>query len=153
MLISARKVLASANLPTILHTLFWRRFNATGSLFFIYGGLVPAADRVLASVPSGPDPIIDGIGFHLFPLSDPGLVSIPLSFLPGYPGDAVLGRDRAVTDRAVTERSDEPEGRSMTGIGVGVSWRSCAGAGAPARRRRPGTPAVRRRRSARRPCR
>src|SRR6185369_7688895 len=32
-------VAASANLPTILYSLFWRRFNTTGALFSIYGGL------------------------------------------------------------------------------------------------------------------
>lgn len=42
-------------------------------------------------------------------------MSIPLSFLLGYLG-TVLSRDRADT-----ERSDELEVRSVTGIGAGVS--------------------------------
>ena len=33
-------VAASANLPTILYSLFWKRFNTTGALWSIYGGLV-----------------------------------------------------------------------------------------------------------------
>ena len=32
-------VAASANLPTILYSLFWKRFNTTGALCSIYGGL------------------------------------------------------------------------------------------------------------------
>ena len=32
-------VAASANLPTILFSLFWGRFNTTGALCSIYGGL------------------------------------------------------------------------------------------------------------------
>ncbi|MGH3431196.1 MAG: solute symporter family protein, partial [Thermocrispum sp.] len=32
-------VAASANLPTILYTLFWKRFNTQGALWSIYGGL------------------------------------------------------------------------------------------------------------------
>ena len=32
-------VAASANLPTILYSLFWKRFNTAGALWSIYGGL------------------------------------------------------------------------------------------------------------------
>ena len=32
-------VAASANLPTLLYSLFWKKFNTTGALFSIYGGL------------------------------------------------------------------------------------------------------------------
>ena len=43
-------VAASANLPTILYSLFWKRFNTTGALWSIYGGLAIThrADRLLA---------------------------------------------------------------------------------------------------------
>ena len=33
-------VAASANLPTILYSLFWKRFNTRGALWSIYGGLL-----------------------------------------------------------------------------------------------------------------
>ena len=33
-------VAASANLPTILYSLFWKRFNTRGALWSIYGGLI-----------------------------------------------------------------------------------------------------------------
>ncbi len=33
-------VAASANLPTLLYSLFWKKFNTTGALFSIYGGLI-----------------------------------------------------------------------------------------------------------------
>ena len=33
-------VAASANLPTILYSLFWRRFNTQGAIWAIYGGLI-----------------------------------------------------------------------------------------------------------------
>lgn len=48
-------------------------------------------------------------------MSNPGLVSIPLSFLLGYLG-TVLSRDRADT-----ERSDELGGSLGDGIGAGAS--------------------------------
>ncbi len=108
-------IAASANLPTILYTLFWRRFNTTGSLFSIYGGLGSCLLLIVFSpvFSGGPNSIIKGVDFHLFPLSNPGLVSIPLSFLLGYLGTVLSG------DRADAERSDELEVRSVTGIGAG----------------------------------
>ena len=33
-------VAASANLPTILYSLFWKRFNTRGALWSMYGGLI-----------------------------------------------------------------------------------------------------------------
>jgi cation/acetate symporter len=108
---------ASANLPTILYTLFWRRFNTTGSLFSIYGGLGSCLLLiVLSPVFSGsPNSFVKGVDFHLFPLNNPGIVSIPLSFLLGFLG-TVLSKDRADD-----QRSDELEVRSVTGIGAGTS--------------------------------
>jgi cation/acetate symporter len=109
-------IAASANLPTILYTLFWRRFNTTGSLFSIYGGLASCLLLIVFSpvFSGGPNSIIKGVDFHLFPLSNPGLVSIPLSFLLGYLGTVLS------SDRADSERSDELEVRSITGIGAGT---------------------------------
>ena len=33
-------IAASANLPTILYSLFWKRFNTRGALWSMYGGLI-----------------------------------------------------------------------------------------------------------------
>jgi cation/acetate symporter len=108
---------ASANLPTILYTLFWRRFNTTGSLFSMYGGLGSCLLLIVFSpvFSGGETSIIKGVDFHLFPLNNPGVVSIPLSFLLGFLG-TILSNDRA--DEA---RSDELEVRSVTGIGAATS--------------------------------
>ena len=107
-------IAASANLPTILYTLFWRRFNTTGSLFSMYGGLGSCLLLIVFSpVFSGESTsIIKGVDFHVFPLSNPGIVSIPLSFLLGYLG-TVLSRDRVDPGR-----SDQLEVRALTGIGA-----------------------------------
>ena len=42
-------IAASANLPVILYTLFWKRFNTRGALWGIYGGLISAVLVVLLS--------------------------------------------------------------------------------------------------------
>jgi cation/acetate symporter len=109
----ALAVAASANLSTLLYSLFWKRFNTTGTLWGIYGGLIACLVLVLFSpVVSGtPDSIIKGVDFHWFPLRNPGLVSIPFSFVCGYLG-TMFGRSKA--DPGLHA---EMEVRSLTGIG------------------------------------
>jgi cation/acetate symporter len=105
---------ASANLPTILYTLFWRRFNTTGTLFSMYGGLGSCLLLIVFSpvFSGGPNSFVKGVDFHLFPLNNPGIVSIPLSFLLGFLG-TILSKDKPDP-----QRSDELEVRAVTGIGA-----------------------------------
>ncbi|WP_035840117.1 solute symporter family protein [Kitasatospora azatica] len=107
---------ASANLPTMLYTLYWRRFNTSGTLWSIYGGLVSCLVLIVFSpaISGTPTSIIKGVDFHWFPLTNPGIVSIPLSFLLGYLG-TVFSRHPA--DR---ELQAEMEVRALTGIGAEV---------------------------------
>ena len=106
-------IAASANLPTILYSLFWKRFNTTGSLWSIYGGVIITVGLIVFSpvVSGAKTSIFPSAHFDWFPLSNPGLVSIPLSFLLGYLG-TVLAKDKA--DPA---RYAEMEVRSLTGVG------------------------------------
>ncbi|MBP2325840.1 cation/acetate symporter [Kibdelosporangium banguiense] len=106
---------ASANLPAILYTLFWRRFNTTGTLWSIYGGLSTCLVLITFSpvVSGSPTSIFSGVDFAWFPLSNPGLFSIPLSFALGIVG-TIVGEKKGDSD---TERRDEMAVRSVTGIG------------------------------------
>jgi cation/acetate symporter len=107
---------ASANLPTLLYTLFWRGFNTTGTLWSIYGGLGSCLLLIVFSpvLSGGATSIVKGADFHWFPLSNPGIVSIPLSFLFGFIGARVGRRAEEHQDRQA-----EMEVRSITGIGAG----------------------------------
>jgi cation/acetate symporter len=115
-------VAASANLPTILYSLFWKRFNTSGALWSIYGGLgITVLLIVFSPVVSGKPvneatgrsaSMLQGVDFALFPLDNPGIVSIPLSFLLGYLG-TVLSKEK-VDDNKVAEM----EVRSLTGVGA-----------------------------------
>nr|WSZ94713.1 cation acetate symporter [Streptomyces sp. NBC_00857] len=107
---------ASANLPTILYTLFWKRFNTTGTLWSIYGGLVSGLVLIIFSpVISGTSTsIVTSVDFSWFPLSNPGIVSIPLSFICGYLGTVLSKRPADPAKQA------EMEVRSLTGIGMKV---------------------------------
>jgi cation/acetate symporter len=115
-------VAASANLPTILYTLFWRRFNTNGALWSIYGGLAITIVLIIFSPVVSGKPVdqatgrspsmLQGVDFSWFPLDNPGIVSIPLSFLLGYLG-TVLTKDRPDPAKVA-----EMEVRSLTGIGA-----------------------------------
>ncbi|WHT19618.1 cation acetate symporter [Crossiella sp. CA-258035] len=107
-------VAASANLPTILYSLFWKRFNTTGALWSIYGGLGSTVLLIAFSpVVSGrANSMITGVDFHLFPLDNPGIVSIPLAFLLGYLG-TVFSKDPGNDAKYA-----EMEVRALTGAGA-----------------------------------
>ena len=107
-------VAASANLPTLLYSLFWRRFNTTGALSSMYGGLsITVVLIVLSPAVSGnEDAMFPGLDFAVFPLQNPGLISIPLSFLLGYLG-TIFSKDENGG-----EKFAEMEVRSLTGAGA-----------------------------------
>jgi cation/acetate symporter len=107
-------VAAAANLPTIVFSLFWKRFNTRGALWSMYTGLISSILLILFSpvVSGGPTAMIPAADFDIFPLSNPGIVSIPLAFLVGWIASLT---QRAPEDPA---KQSEMEVRSLTGIGA-----------------------------------
>src|SRR5690349_683019 len=77
-------IAASANLPTILYTLFWKNFTTQGALWSIYGGLIACVGLIIFSPVVSGAPVVEATGkspslfqnvdFHWFPLNNPGLV-------------------------------------------------------------------------------
>lgn len=108
-------VAASANLPTILYSLFWKRFNTRGALWSMYGGLICAVGLILVSplVSGSETAIFPGADFAVFPLTNPGLVSIPVGFALGWLA-TLLGGVRPEDPRIAAEM----EVRSLTGFGA-----------------------------------
>ncbi|WP_063062524.1 solute symporter family protein [Nocardia sienata] len=108
-------VAASANLPTILYSLFWRRFNTTGALFSMYGGLISTVVLIVFSpaVSGSPTAMLPDLDFDWFPLSNPGIVSIPLAFVLGVVGTYLGGKDTEDPAKAA-----EMEVRALTGVGA-----------------------------------
>ncbi|KIA64991.1 solute symporter family protein [Nocardia vulneris] len=107
-------VAAAANLPTILYSLFWRRFNTTGALFSMYGGLISTIVLIVFSpaVSGNKTAMLPGSDFDWFPLSNPGIVSIPLAFVLGIVGTLIGKPDEDPAKAA------EMEVRSLTGVGA-----------------------------------
>jgi cation/acetate symporter len=99
-------VAASANLPVIIFTIFWRRFNTTGAVLGMLVGLFSSLILVALS-PNvwNPEPgkaIL--VGQALFPLSNPGIVSIPLGFLAAWIGTMLSSsRDDAKYDEILVK--------------------------------------------------
>jgi cation/acetate symporter len=106
-------VAASGNLPAILYSLFWRRFNTQGAAWAIYGGLITAVVLVAFSpvVSGSATSMISDKDFSWFPLENPGIISIPAGFFFGWLG-TVLSRERNDAKYA------ELEVRSLTGAGA-----------------------------------
>jgi len=105
----------------ILYSLFWKRFNTTGAVSAIYGGLIAAVGLVIFSPvvsgkPAGangksPSLFASGTDFHWFNLDNPGLYSIPIGFLCGFVG-TLLSKENNPAKFA------ELEVRSLTGVGM-----------------------------------
>ncbi|HSP53189.1 MAG TPA: cation acetate symporter [Cryobacterium sp.] len=108
-------VAASANLPTILYSLFWRGFTTRGAVWSMYGGLGVTVGLIIFSpVFSGTETSMFGAGvdFAWFPLSNPGIISIPVGFFLGWLGSITSTRKEDPVLAA------EMSVRSMTGFGA-----------------------------------
>ena len=116
-------VAASANVPVILLTIFWKRFNTTGAVMGILVGLISCVVLIILSpnVMTGPNPEppltpiipIDPI----FPFVYPALFSVPLGIVGCYLG-TLLGGGGAEREREQGLQTDYDEiyVRSLTGI-------------------------------------
>jgi cation/acetate symporter len=107
-------VAAAANLPTILYSLYWARFNTRGALWSMYGGLISTIVLIVFSpaVSGAKTAMLPAVDFAWFPLANPGIVSIPLAFALGIVGTLTS------SDRGDPEINAEFEVRSLTGVGA-----------------------------------
>ncbi len=109
-------VAAAANLPTIIYSLYWPRFNTRGALWSMYGGLISTILLIVFSPPAvsgSKTAMLPNVDFAWFPLANPpGIVSIPLAFLLGIVGTL------SSPDRGDPDINAEFEVRSLTGVGA-----------------------------------
>ncbi|GAB3715357.1 solute symporter family protein [Nocardiopsis oceani] len=114
-------IAAAANLPVIVLTMFWRRFNTKGVEWGIYGGLSATMLLMLFSpVMSGKvDPVTGEnlsvlptwIDIQYFPMENPALVAVPVGFACAIVG-SLLSPERN------SARFTELRVRSLTGWGA-----------------------------------
>lgn len=86
-------IAASANLPVIIYTIYWKRFNTTGALAAMITGLLTALVLVALS-PNiwSPEGTALLTGTALFPLTNPAIISVPAGFIAGYVGSIVSAK-------------------------------------------------------------
>ncbi|MET8680663.1 cation acetate symporter [Streptomyces sp. NPDC004647] len=84
---------ASALLPVLLYSLFWKGFTTTGMCWTLYGtlALVLILIAVSPGVSGSPVAIFPDWDFNLFPLQAPGIVTIPAGFAFGWLGSVFGG--------------------------------------------------------------
>lgn len=100
-------VAASANVPVILLSLSWRRFSRAGAIAGMLSGLISSVLLI------GISPVT--MGSHaIFPLDNPGLISIPVGLL-----GAVIGT-LARPDVSSEEMFEQLRVRATTGLGAEV---------------------------------
>ena len=113
-------VAASANLPVIVLSIFWRRFTTAGAVAGLAVGLVGSIVLIILSPsimgidPPGTDPTKAHLiqRAAIFPLTNPGIVSIPLGFL------AAIVASLFTREPSAEEKFAELEVRSVTGLGA-----------------------------------
>ncbi|MDB6076396.1 MAG: sodium solute transporter superfamily, partial [Akkermansiaceae bacterium] len=113
-------VAASANLPVIILSIFWKRFTTIGAVTGLCAGLISSILLIIIS-PSvmGIDaPTVAEAKRHLiqakalFPLTNPGIVSIPIGFIAAVLGSLIR------RDPEAEAKFAEFSVRAHTGLGA-----------------------------------
>jgi cation/acetate symporter len=90
-------VAASSNLPVLLFTIYWKRFNENGAMIGMVTGLVASLTLLLFG-PHIMNPEGGWIPYEpIIPLANPGIIAIPLGFLGAFLG-SVLTQPKSLDD-------------------------------------------------------
>ncbi|AHY47866.1 sss: transporter, solute:sodium symporter (SSS) family [Rubrobacter radiotolerans] len=108
-------IAASANVPVILLTIFWRKFNTVGAVTGMLTGLISAVGLTIL----GPNILGDAA---IYPFSQPpAIFSVPLGFLGCFVGTLLGGKD---AEREMAEGKqtsfDEIYVRAQTGFAPNI---------------------------------
>jgi len=101
----AFSVAASANLPAIVLSIFWKRFNTAGAVAALGAGLASSIGLIIIG------PGVRGAA-AIFPLENPGILSIPIGFAAAVIATLVSG------DRSSEVKFAELQVRGNTGLGA-----------------------------------
>lgn len=101
---------ASSNLPVIIFSIYWKRFNTAGAVASMLVGTIVTVVLIILS----PNVWVDTFGMEtaIYPLTNPGIVSIPLGFLAAVIVSLMTKPDD--NDKLYAEMSV----RSHTGLGA-----------------------------------
>jgi len=105
-------IAASANFPALVLSIYWRRFTTRGAQASMIVGTLSALLLIFLS-PTIQVSVLGRVSAP-FPLKNPGLVTIPLSFLVGMVVSLLT------PERDASERFDEVQRRVHLGPAAGV---------------------------------
>ncbi|MFB6827869.1 sodium/solute symporter [Streptomyces hydrogenans] len=97
---------ASTVLPACLYGLFWTRYNRTGLLWTVYGGVLCTTALYVCSLAfsGAPTSLLPEHDFHLIGLQSTAVMAVPAGFLLGWAGSAVGQRARPADDTGADRR-------------------------------------------------
>jgi cation/acetate symporter len=98
-------VAASANLPVIILSIYWKRFSTAGAVSGLAVGLLSSIGLILISP-------VGMLAHPIFPLENPGILSIPLGFVAAIIGSLLKPEPEAEAKFA------ELRVRAHTGLGA-----------------------------------
>lgn len=101
----AFSIAATVNLPTIILALYWRGLTTQGALAGIITGTVLSLFAVL----TGPSFMKEAA---IFPLANPGLITIPIGFL------TTIAASKLTADREADTKFEELSVRAHSGLGA-----------------------------------
>ncbi|WP_431026761.1 solute symporter family protein [Lysinibacillus sp. LZ02] len=109
---------ASANLPVILYTIYWKKFNANGAIAAMVVGLVSCL--VLGAMGPNVWNPVEGkaifVGTPLLPLAVPAIITIPLGFFAGWLASVLTASK--VDQKQAAEIYKEIRVKANTGVSV-----------------------------------
>ncbi|WP_175779788.1 solute symporter family protein [Burkholderia anthina] len=107
-------IAASANLPVVLMTLYWRRFTDAGAVAAVVAGAGAAIGLVMVGpAVMGSHGIIFKTATPLISLANPGIVSIPIGFFAGWIVSLLTSQKRTAIDAF-----EEQQLRMLSGYGA-----------------------------------
>lgn len=110
-------VAASANLPVIIFSLYWKRFNTAGAVSALLVGLFSTLGLAFVGPAFiGPKGLVLPSVQPLISLVNPGIISIPLGLLAGWLGTILTGKEVQGETRFDALRI-----RALTGYGAETS--------------------------------
>ncbi|TKC14928.1 solute symporter family protein [Robertmurraya kyonggiensis] len=101
-------VAASANLPVIIFTIYWKKFNTAGAITGMLSGLLSSIILVIVS-PNVFSPVEGAaifVGDPLINLTNPAIISVPLGFIGAVIGTAVSKKQDAKRFAEVTVKAN-----------------------------------------------
>jgi cation/acetate symporter len=105
-------IAASANLPALLFALLWPRFNTTGAIVGVLGGLTASLVLIILSPAVWPGPDSEGTPLGSLALANPAIFSIPIGFVCCWLGTVLS------TERGAVREYHELHVRAETGLGA-----------------------------------